>query len=199
MYVPSSSVAPIPEVPFVHYDVFPYNHKFCRNDYVLHKQRVEAFFRLPHARAALLMGGIVWRIAVEVLDLEHVLFGPSGSRTYQHMIKLAEGDAVDDRLSQAECDLICGVSHVLNSHQAVDSASDVSWWPKQDTFERDSWGFWSWRDEVWYRARREEIHSDDPEKAGPKAAWSWRNTFKQGSRQRAAMEMLEREGTGLIR
>jgi len=83
-------------------------------DYVAYATTRDSFLRLPHARAALLKGGIVWRLAIEVTGRFAALEGPS-ENVLEHgsLLTLPSGNQLwDDDLSDAELDLICGVYKV---------------------------------------------------------------------------------------
>lgn len=81
--------------------------------YIYYERLRAHFFSRPHSRAALLRGGIVWRLAVEALSgfrEEDILLGPSTDySTYGTAIRLGGSIWVDDDLSEHETDLICGV------------------------------------------------------------------------------------------
>jgi hypothetical protein len=83
---------------------------FNRSDFSAYEAERDRFFQLPHARAALLDGGIVWRLAMEVLDAEDALKGPSDSANdFGDIFSLPDGTRlVDDCLNDDERDLICG-------------------------------------------------------------------------------------------
>ena len=71
------------------------------------------FLSLPQAHTALLQGGIVWRLAIEVLG-DHaedvVLNGPSDDvLEFGSKICYNGNEFWDDGLNKAEMDLICGV------------------------------------------------------------------------------------------
>lgn len=55
----------------------PQNYDPDLNDFARYEKVRDAFFRQPHARAALLKGGIIWRLAVDSLDVTDALAGPS--------------------------------------------------------------------------------------------------------------------------
>ena len=84
--------------------------------YEAYEARLAEFFQdHRHARAALLAGGIVWRLAMEYLGPEDALWGPSDSTYYAYETTSESGDTfVDDDLTAAEMDLICGVYYVYN-------------------------------------------------------------------------------------
>ena len=84
--------------------------KARQEDYKSYAVLRDEFLRKPRGRAALLKGGIVWRLAIETLGSTAALSGPSQEVfTCGHQIILANGDAWwDDDLTSEELDLICG-------------------------------------------------------------------------------------------
>jgi hypothetical protein len=87
------------------------DYKFTYLDYYSYTIEREKFFRYPHARAALLRGGIVWRLALDELDYENAIGGPSDTADdFGIVVTLPDGtELVDDALTDREQDLICGV------------------------------------------------------------------------------------------
>jgi hypothetical protein len=80
-----------------------------------YEARREQFFKKRHGRAALLAGGIIRRLALEELGIEPALSGPTDSPYYSYIITTDSGQTfVDDALSVAEMDLICGVYYVYS-------------------------------------------------------------------------------------
>lgn len=83
-------------------------------EYRLYEDRRDSFLRGPRSRAALLAGGIVWRLALEVLGKEPAIGGPSddalinGTRTAITGI----GEMYDDQLTPEEEAFICGVYRI---------------------------------------------------------------------------------------
>lgn len=161
------------------------------------------FLQETHAcRAALLYGGIVWRIAMDALGYEYaldeVLRGPSedcvdfgGIPQY-----LVDGTELwDDALSEDELDLICGVykdntskfcqiicMQCLDNHQigVQHQTPDVSWWPNATVWSRSGLdvGYWSYDCETWYQTRRSAILADDTKVGKLRNATQWRNSLK---------------------
>ena len=92
----------------------PAGYVFTPDDYRVYVHRVQSLLSRPKARAALLLGGIVWRIAMEVLGedaAELACAGPS-TEAYQcgSTFRPQRGDDwVDDALSPEELALISGV------------------------------------------------------------------------------------------
>ena len=94
-------------------------YKFTEDDYFAYEQQRAALLSDPRvARAALLRGGIVWRLAVATLSFDDVLEGPTTAATLQRrgmVIRTDDNlvDLCDDGLSQLELDIICGLYHCL--------------------------------------------------------------------------------------
>lgn len=92
-------------------------YEFTEDDYYAYEQQRAALLSDPRiARAALLRGGIVWRLAVATLSFDDVLEGPTTAATLQRrgiVIRTSDGDLCDDGLSQLELDIICGLHHCL--------------------------------------------------------------------------------------
>jgi hypothetical protein len=84
-------------------------------DYEAYESVRDAFLRSPRARAALLKGGIVWRLAMEFLEPGLVLAGPSDDALAHGQSFHPTADApkyCDDELTSDELDLVCGVYQV---------------------------------------------------------------------------------------
>ena len=89
-------------------------------DYREYERRVYALISQPRGRAALLRGGIVWRLAIEVLGgdwREFAKAGPSEDFIYYGQVFVPpRGDHYyDDGLSSDELDVICGVYKVYTA------------------------------------------------------------------------------------
>ncbi|KAF9050135.1 hypothetical protein BJ165DRAFT_1401929 [Panaeolus papilionaceus] len=86
-------------------------HKYLWNDYTSYIHMRARILLSPRGRAALLAGGIVSRIAMEHLDMQAPVFGPSTAVTKHSTgitIYTSSRRFVDDALTQDEMDLICG-------------------------------------------------------------------------------------------
>lgn len=144
----SRLTSPQPETPGVALGVFPFGYKPTVRDYLHYEQRRDHLFQQPYGRAALMMGGIVWRLAIESLGMEEVLLGPSFTSGHHFQILLEDQSAVDDCLSSDDLDVICGVYKTLTSTlfslccmisfntapgDYTDSdTSNSSWWPRHE-------------------------------------------------------------------
>ena len=108
------SIAPVLAVP-----VRLPGYEFTQDDYFAYEQERAALLRDPRiARAALLRGGIVWRLAVATLSFDDVLDGPTTAATLRRqgvVLKTSDAsvDLCDDGLSKLELDIICGLYHCL--------------------------------------------------------------------------------------
>src|SRR4051812_42622388 len=84
-------------------------------DYESYVLTRDTYLRQPHCRAALLAGGIVWRLAFEALGISPVLDGPT-AHALKYGMRISASDAsgqahtlYDDTLTEDETNLICGV------------------------------------------------------------------------------------------
>jgi hypothetical protein len=97
-----------------------FGYEFTVEDYHAYEQERAALLKDPRiARAALLRGGIVWRLAVATMSFDDVLQGPSTAATVFRRGNIfrtddESKDLCDDGLSQAELDVICGLHYCRN-------------------------------------------------------------------------------------
>jgi hypothetical protein len=87
------------------------------SEYTYYEALRDRFLNSPRGCAALLQGGIVWRLAIETLGdgaaEQRVLAGPSGEGLEYASKWYIEGrEWCDDALTEAEMNLICGVYQV---------------------------------------------------------------------------------------
>ena len=89
-------------------------------DYRAYQERRKALLLEPRGRVALLTGGIVWRLALEVLRPETVLVGPL-LEEYGGYVSPENSQTVlwDEVLTPSELDLICGVYHVAKGESVA--------------------------------------------------------------------------------
>ena len=82
-------------------------------DYAAYEGLRNKFLATPRGRAALLKGGIIWRLAREIIPEVAVLTGPSSEASTTGQALACEGQYLwDDQLSEEELDLISGVYKV---------------------------------------------------------------------------------------
>ncbi|KAI0338184.1 hypothetical protein BDW22DRAFT_1338568 [Trametopsis cervina] len=151
-------------------------YNFSIYDFAAYEERRDKLVRSPRGRAAFLMGGIVWRLAMESMGYEDVLRGPSGFHTQADVITIDARAFVDDTLTEHELDIICGVYRTLGSEYYI-VASDMSWWPKHQTWTTSGLdiGYWTDKDERWFQGRRNAIITKGE---GPKDASKWAGSIK---------------------
>lgn len=97
-----------PLLPIAH--IHGYHHTTA--DYLLYETQRDDFLRSRRGRAAVMKGGIVWRLAVEVLGIEAVLLGPATEIDVGFNIDVDGVTLVDDELTENEMDFICGTAYV---------------------------------------------------------------------------------------
>ncbi|KAI0716950.1 hypothetical protein C8Q76DRAFT_795191 [Earliella scabrosa] len=144
--------------------------KMTKKDYEVYQRKVLNIIRRRPIRAALMAGGIAWRLVREFLacdpDLKHdvmesVLSGPSTESRYHSTIVAGENDVfyVDNVLTRDEEDILMGV-HRMYTEQAGQT-EDASWWPRLNYWYNSGMnnGIWSAWDEEWFRSRQKEIRS----------------------------------------
>ncbi|EIN04334.1 hypothetical protein PUNSTDRAFT_47580 [Punctularia strigosozonata HHB-11173 SS5] len=116
---------------------------------------VTEFLKTKRARAALMMGGPVWRIALEYGPaglLESGVAGPSDDQKAWAAFAVDTDGAryIDDILSPEEQRLVCGSYVVIDSEKGSSGRRVlVSWFPRGNKF----WdhGIWTETDEAWFR------------------------------------------------
>jgi hypothetical protein len=96
------------------------NHVFTPQDFEASMLQCQTVLSQPQGRAALLRGGIIWRIAKEFLSVDGVLSGPSVEVTahrvgYLHASDISGTQYCDDELTENEIALICGTYSLYTS------------------------------------------------------------------------------------
>ena len=97
-----------------------FGYTFTIQDYYAYEQERAALLKNPRiARAALLRGGIVWRLAVTTMSFDDVLEGPSRAVTVHRQGNIfnttdSSVSLCDDGLSRDEMDVICGLHYCQN-------------------------------------------------------------------------------------
>lgn len=146
----------------------PSNH-VLNIDYLFCMQRATALLENNQriARAALMRGGIVWRLAIEVAKVEDVLDGPSQESLSPVMDVVGRGGLgletwYDDTLTSEEEDIICGVyrSSEVSGHE---SEQLWSFWPTPNVWDTSSVnaGYWTPYNEEWFLKRRKFLLSNE--------------------------------------
>lgn len=95
-------------------------------DYIIYEQHRHAFMKQPRARAALLHGGLIWRLALHSVGfdvLPSILEGVS-QEAVPFGLKFTIGNQTyfDDDLSKEEIDFMCGTYHLPTGKPLVSHA-----------------------------------------------------------------------------
>jgi hypothetical protein len=147
------------------------------NDYAGYESRRTAFLAQSRGRKAVLAGGIVWRLAINSVELSHVLVGPSEDVFEYGDVIQSDSDGGllwDDSLLEDELNLICGV-YKVQTH--TNQTSDSSWWPKHAVWmsSRLNVGYWSVGCETWFQMRLAAIRDGT---AHLRTSAEWRDSLK---------------------
>jgi hypothetical protein len=89
-------------------------HRFDRQEYAAYEKRKQDILKKGYGRAARMAGGILWRLAQDVVSEKAVTRGPSTSVSVDGSVlgSMKRFHLVDDALSSSEMDIICGVYFV---------------------------------------------------------------------------------------
>lgn len=204
---PSSS----PENTSLSLGVYPQFYRPTPEDYYVYEVMRDQILRGPRGRAAILKGGIVWRLTIELSAALNAVVGPTtNDRRNEYSVPYKNGFLVDDDLSKDELDVICGVYHVVNREclysgmflmksnigassddvNHLSGRADFSWWPRHDIWTNSSWdhGYWTKRNEDWFQDRLRKIRAGE---ARVESGNSWRKILRSNNRWSHAREVLK--------
>ncbi|KAK7677675.1 hypothetical protein QCA50_019366 [Cerrena zonata] len=140
-------------------------------------RRLQLFENKAVASAALRAGGILWRLALEsYVDLDQVTSVTAidyvGSL---RMAYLGSSLMVYDDLPFDIAETVVGVYKVFTGKG--EQTADVSWWPKQSTWNASGFncGHWTTQCEEWFRRRRDAIVKGE---AAPRKTKEWHGALK---------------------
>ncbi|KAK7036723.1 hypothetical protein VNI00_011388 [Paramarasmius palmivorus] len=191
------------------------DHIFDCNEYARYAQLRKEILRSPRGRAAMSVGGIVGRIARNIVVEELVLRGPSENVQETGAFFTDDGQSGywDDQLTEDEVDAICGVydirmkgqfylfhlTKLMPSSQSDGGRAKKSWWPKPSAWERSGLnchGYWSGDAEAWFQRRMKMI---EDQKAVPLTNADWKNVVKYCYRTaRRGFEQNEKLANGVL-
>ncbi|KAJ7100747.1 hypothetical protein B0H15DRAFT_817142 [Mycena belliarum] len=174
------------------------------------------FLSSGRGRAALLMGGVIARLARGVVSSQSVCCGPT--KTVRDNGRcfwdgLSSSPAYwDDVLTAAELDLICGVYEVAtgqrDSHRDGQQTRCVSWWPLPGAWQTSglNMGHWTPACEAWFQQRLAQIRAGDTQ-CELQTLSQWRNNLKGDWRcmnlwsrnEQLAEAFLAENGTRIMR
>ncbi|KAF8868723.1 hypothetical protein BD779DRAFT_1409473, partial [Infundibulicybe gibba] len=139
------------------------------HEYTHYMDKRARVLRGPAGRAALMKGGIIWRLAMdtESVNAMDVHRGPSEeSRWFGQRLGTDnhyDCSIIDDALDESECEVICGVYQI--DMGKGNGRKHSSWWPRQSTWDGSGFcvGQWTPDAEAWYQSRLEEIRTGKAE------------------------------------
>lgn len=152
----------------------PANYRFTAFDFACYEAARRYFIQEPGiARAAFLMGGIIWRLAYDAQYPHVVLFGPDIERlalTKEYRVEIGGKTYVDDLLNGDELALIGGEYRQKILHR--DQTCGLSWWPSYSVWRRSALdvAFWSPIAENWYQGMVSRYRAGD---AKPRNSKDW--------------------------
>ncbi|KAI0740369.1 hypothetical protein C8Q76DRAFT_590759, partial [Earliella scabrosa] len=138
-------------------------------EYRAYEEWARALLIKPRVRAAILHGGVVWRIALELLGLDAIgrtTAGPSEEcHVYGHefLAPSRQDPLYDDQLMLNELSVICGVYCIPNRENLGNHNVLALWWPSRTHWDKclHNHGFWTANNEVWFRNRLDMIRSNE--------------------------------------
>lgn len=153
------------------------DHCFDSRDYQEYLHTLEGLLTEPRMRAAILRGGVVWRIAYPFVGLEPVLRGPTYQQGWVTQDDHNEDLYIDDDLTPTELKLIVGTYKCWTGLGAQTTLK--SWWPPVEAFEGpkcgENYGVWNDFRERWYEDRRSKLLAG---KVQPLTTEEWKKTMK---------------------
>ncbi|KAG6871949.1 hypothetical protein C0995_014640 [Termitomyces sp. Mi166 len=150
---------------------FAQGHEFTSSDFAEYQKRRSEILSASHGRAAIMTGGIIWRLALDVVNIKTVLGGPSSNAK---QIGELDGYAlIDDIFSEEVEDVVCGVYKVYTGFDK--QTEDASWFPKASAWQKsgNNHGYWTADNEDWYQKRLQEISNGGK----PRNAHEWRGVL----------------------
>ncbi|RPD59563.1 hypothetical protein L227DRAFT_563977 [Lentinus tigrinus ALCF2SS1-6] len=181
----------------VTFAVRPPGYVFTYDDYRMFEHRVRCHLTRAKARGAMLQGGIVWRIVLEIVPEDLVTSAAEGP--CDNVFRFGDrfrgprgDDYFDDMVSRDELDLICGVykvyqgmyydalgkRHTNKGSADYSTTADVSWWPRWNQWKGSGMDFnrWTPAAEKWFLSRLDKIRAGTAEMHNAK---EWRAALRR--------------------
>ncbi|KAK7463599.1 hypothetical protein VKT23_005542 [Stygiomarasmius scandens] len=176
-------------------------HRFDESELAAYETAKKDLLSTSVGRLALMKGGIIWRLAKDLVPVKSVVKGPPPSvRTSGVSFGKLKGSFLcDEVLEESEEDIIVGLYKVESGISGQNA--DLSWWPKPSAWSvgNRNFGYWTPDCEKFYQDRLREIRLG---KARPRSATEWHQTLERsalsvsafhGSLDHAAMQLLDNQ------
>ncbi|KAF6748660.1 hypothetical protein DFP72DRAFT_819930 [Ephemerocybe angulata] len=164
---------------------------FSKADYDAYVHSRSLLLTQPRMRAALMRGGIVWRLAIATMTSTDVLSGPSDAPGLSLVHPRTSEQLIDDELTAVELQIIVGA--YLCYTGCGEQVSIRSWWPLPDFFESEdcgeNYGRWNQYRETHYQRRQQEIAEGVAQPLGMR---EWRQRLHGSSLLRKLKSNVER-------
>ena len=175
------------------------DHVYTPSDFLAYEESRDIPLRSDRriGRAALLSGGIIWRLAIETVAPDIVLEGP-GELAYAHGLGFTFYDQsgaghVDDTLAEEEKRLIIG-TYVREPRERknLHGRGLPSYWPHPEHFNVSSlnFGWWSPMAERWYCKLRSDYRGGD---AQPRLGSHWLQSIRKWDKRALKITETGRE------
>lgn len=188
--------------------------QFTSIDYEFYKQDIAALLKQRHGRAALLGGGLLWRIAKDILSFSEALEGPvaryPAGQTMFSAVDSKGTEYVDDELTQDERNLLCRLyikftgecnskvncstfSCIPTIPGYGDQQTKVSWFPLAETWEEGGLHQirWSSQNEEWFTKHIASVGKGDAT-SKPLGLKNWHDNLRGLKDARNTRMQLER-------
>ncbi|KAH8109497.1 hypothetical protein DFH11DRAFT_1515525, partial [Phellopilus nigrolimitatus] len=144
------------------------------------EEEIRQFLRLPRARAVFAYGGLLWRLAIEYVDVSRGVAGPAQLEFGKTYDLPGLGRLWDDYLSEDELNFLCGDYHIHSGGCKENRFTHASWWPSPRAWENCGIypGYWSPACETWFQNRLLKIRNNE-ESVRPSSAWRTSIVFKR--------------------
>ncbi|KAH6913214.1 hypothetical protein BKA70DRAFT_1053559, partial [Coprinopsis sp. MPI-PUGE-AT-0042] len=149
----------------------------------------------PCVRAALLRGGILWRLAISTIQSKRVLEGPTGCPGVSITHPFSSEQLVDDALTKVEQGLIVG-AYVCYTGHGPKQVCIKSWWPLPETLEwAEDYGHCSGYSKRWFQDHLALINAG---KAKPLSKAQWRDELRGQTETRLIRTNMEKQAHTFI-
>lgn len=183
----------------------PLKYEYTGADFEAYEYSRTYLFRDPRiARAALLAGGILWRLAIEDVAPDIALDGP-------HLVSFELGfgfsvhDKKDDRIYMDDGLTSSEIGNIIGMYFEQPDAARVKWdhdtypmwWPHPSYFNGTALDYPMWTPvaENWYQKSRESYRQGT---TGPKQGSQWRNSLRNWDKRSRQLTQRSRQTADIL-